>query len=111
MFQRPDRPDFERFLTTIRGRCADRVPVAESLIDNRIKAAVLGKPILTLADDVAFWEHAGYDHVCLPSGILDPGQPISAERKLGAGNDSYSKDDADARRAAESRGQIACLAD
>jgi uroporphyrinogen decarboxylase len=87
------------------------VPVAESLIDNRIKAAVLGRPILTLADDVAFWEKAGYDYVCLPSGILDPGQTISAESKLGARNDSYSKDDADARWAAESRGQIACLAD
>ena len=36
MIRRPDRPDFERFLTTIRGGCADRVPVAEALVDNQV---------------------------------------------------------------------------
>ena len=50
--QHPDNPDFERFLTAIRGGCADRVPIAEALIDNQIKAAILGRPVLDLADDV-----------------------------------------------------------
>lgn len=111
MLQRPDRPDFERFLTTIRGGYADRVPVAENLIDNHIKAAVLGRPILTLADDVAFWEKAGYDFICLPSGILDPGQTVSAERRLGARNDRYDKGDTEVQWAEESKSQITCMAD
>lgn len=111
MIRRPDRPDFERFLTTIRGGCADRVPVAEALVDNQVKAAVLGRPILSLADDVAFWEKAGYDFICLPSGILDPAQTTSAKRRLGARDDRYDKDGAEVEWADEGRGQITCMAD
>lgn len=111
MLQRPDRPDFERFLTTIRGGYADRVPVAENLIDNHIKAAVLGRPILTLADDVAFWEKAGYDFICLPSGVLEPGQTVSADKTLGARNDYYGQDDTEVQWADEGKGQITSMAD
>ena len=106
MIQRPDKPDFERFLTAIRGGCPDRVPVAEALVDNQVKASVLGRPIRNLADDVAFWEKAGYDFVCLPSGILDPAQTISAETTLGARDDRYDKDDVKVAWAEEGTGQI-----
>jgi uroporphyrinogen decarboxylase len=114
MIQRIDRPDFERFRTTIRGGHADRVPVAEALIDNKIKAAVLGRPILSLADDVAFWENAGYDFICLPSGILDPGQTLSAERLLGTREDQYDqgdKEESEIKWATESTGQIRSMED
>ena len=93
MLDRPDKPDFERFLTTIKGGHSDRVPIAEALIDNRIKAAILGKPILNLSDDVAFWEKAGYDFICLPSGILDPGQTVSSDRPLGTRGEQYGDED------------------
>ena len=106
MIQRPDRPDFERFLAAIKGGFADRVPVAEALVDNSVKAAVLGRPIRSLADDVAFWERAGYDFICLPSGILDLGQTVSAERTLGARDDRYDKGDRETEWAEEGTGQI-----
>ena len=111
MIQRPDRPNFERFLTAVKGGCADRVPVAEILIDNHIKAAVLGRPVLSLADDVAFWEKAGYDFVCLTSGILDPGQTVSTDRKLGDRDNCYSHDGSSTRWADGGKGQIASMAD
>ena len=111
MIQHPDKPDFERFIRTIKGGCADRVPVAEALVDNQIKAAVLGRPVQSLADDVAFWEKAGYDFVCLPSGILDPGKTISAEKTLGDRDDYYDEDDAAIEWADESHGQITQMAD
>lgn len=110
MIHRPDRPDFERFLTALRGGCADRVPVAEALVDNRIKAAVLGRPISNLADDVAFWEKAGYDYICLASGILDPGQAISTEKQLDVTRDRYGTED-EVEWADEGAGQISNMAD
>ena len=111
MIQRPDPPDFERFLAAIRGGHTERVPVAEALVDNSIKAAVLGRPILSLADDVAFWETAGYDFICLPSGLLDPGQTVGADRPLGARHDGYDVEPGAVHWADEGQGQIRRLAD
>ena len=106
MIQRPDPPDFERFLAAIRGGHVARVPVAEALVDNSIKATVLGRPILSLADDVAFWETAGYDFICLPSGLLDPGQTVGADRPLGARHDGYDVEPGAVHWADEGQGQI-----
>jgi uroporphyrinogen decarboxylase len=111
MIQRPDRPDFERFQVAIRGGRADRVPVAEALVDNSVKAAVLGRPIQRLADDVAFWEKAGYDFVCLSSGILELGKTVSAERTLGVLDDRYDEGDRAIEWAEEGSGQIRNMAD
>jgi uroporphyrinogen decarboxylase len=115
MIKRPDSPDFERFIKTIRGEFADRVPLAEALIADNIKKAVLGKPIKTLEDDIAFWEKAGYDFICLPSGILDPGETIIEDKPLGARDDSYGQEkesDIDnIQWATEGTGQITNMSD
>lgn len=65
----PD-PDFERFRTAMRRREPDRVPLGEMHADREVKEAFLGRPIKTLADEVAFWYQAGYDYVCLPMGVM-----------------------------------------
>jgi len=111
MLQRPDKPDFQRFLTAIRGGCPDRVPVAEAAVHNATKAAILGRPIRSLADDVAFWEKAGYDFVCLFSGILDPALSLSAERRLGARDDRYDKAPTEREWSHKETGQIASMTD
>ncbi len=54
-------PDFNRLLKTLRGGQADRVPLLELIVDPELKAAFLGRPIQTVADDIAFWHAAGYD--------------------------------------------------
>jgi uroporphyrinogen decarboxylase len=41
----------------------DYVPLAELGIHPNIKAAFIGRPFQTLADDVEFWSTAGYDYI------------------------------------------------
>jgi uroporphyrinogen decarboxylase len=54
-------PDYTRLLLTLRGGQADRVPLAELIVDPELKEAYLGRPIQTVADDIEFWWSAGYD--------------------------------------------------
>jgi len=46
----------------------DRVPLVELIVDQSVKAAFLGRPIATPADEVDFWYQAGYDYVSLCPG-------------------------------------------
>lgn len=62
-------PSFERFLTALRRREPDRVPIAENWVAPEVKSSFLGRPINTLADDVAFWKAAGYDFFILDSDL------------------------------------------
>lgn len=47
----------------------DRVPLFEISIHQAMKAKILGRPILKLQDEVEFWREAGYDFVCIRSGV------------------------------------------
>jgi uroporphyrinogen decarboxylase len=47
----------------------DRVPLFEMSVHGDLKAAVLGRPLRTLADEVAFWATAGYDFVSVRAGV------------------------------------------
>ena len=111
MIQRPHEPDFERFLTAIRGGCPDWVPVAEALVHPNIKAAVLGHPVKTLVDDLAFWRAAGYDYICMMSGILDPGATVGRKRGLGTSRDRYADLDGEVEWAHEHTGLVSTEAD
>jgi uroporphyrinogen decarboxylase len=65
------KPDFRgRFLKAVfcEGE-PDRVPMVETGIDAGIKARFLGRPIESLADEIAFWMEAGYDVVPLEGGL------------------------------------------
>ncbi len=60
------QPDFERFLKALRRQEPDRVPLSELLMDAEVKEAFLGRPVVSVADDVEFWYRAGYDYIGLP---------------------------------------------
>ena len=60
----PD-PNFERLRKTLYGGQADRVPLAEVLIDEGAKETFLGKPVNDLAADLEFSWEAGYDYIIL----------------------------------------------
>lgn len=60
----PD-PNFDRMRTTLFCGQADRVPLAEVLIDEEAKETFLGKPLNDLATDLEFYIKAGYDYVSL----------------------------------------------
>jgi len=64
MMTSPD-PSFARFLMTLRGGQADRVPLAEVTIDEGAKEAFLGKPLNDLETDIEFYLRAGYDYITL----------------------------------------------
>ncbi|MDI7275094.1 MAG: uroporphyrinogen decarboxylase family protein [Anaerolineae bacterium] len=77
------RPNFDRFRTAVlcRGE-PDRVPLAEASIDAGIKEAVLGRPIRTAQDEVAFWAEAGYDFVPVHTGLrLMTGYGLTVDRE------------------------------
>jgi uroporphyrinogen decarboxylase len=77
--RRPD-PDFGRLLKALRRQEPDRVPLCELLMDRESKAAFLGRPIASLADDVDFWYRAGYDYIGVaPDVAFDHGQGEAIE--------------------------------
>ncbi len=58
------KPDFERFLDTLLLRKGwKRPPMFDFHVDDMHKESILGRPMKTPADDVAFWHAAGYDYV------------------------------------------------
>ena len=64
------QPDFERFRTMLlRKGEPDRVPLGDISVHPILKQAVLGRPVRTLEDEVAFWGRAGYDYVPLEQGL------------------------------------------
>jgi uroporphyrinogen decarboxylase len=69
------QPDYRRLLTTIRCEEPDRVPLAELGVDRPIKEAVLGRPVVDMASNVAFWQRAGYDYIYLRPGYEYYGVP------------------------------------
>ena len=64
------QPNFERFRTTLlRAGEPDRVPLGDVGIHPLLKAGVLGRPIRSPEDEVAFWLAAGYDYVPIEQGL------------------------------------------
>jgi uroporphyrinogen decarboxylase len=65
------QPNFEgRLLKTVFAEgIPDRVPIVEAGIDLSIKERFLGRPIQHLADEIEFWQQAGYDFIPLEAGL------------------------------------------
>lgn len=64
------QPSFERIRTVLlRAGEADRVPLGDISVHPLLKAGVLGRPIQSDADEVAFWASAGFDYVPLEAGL------------------------------------------
>lgn len=63
-------PDFDRVRRAMfRHGEGDRVPLFEMSIHNSIKAAILGRPVTDITDEVDFWKSAGYDFVSVRAGV------------------------------------------
>jgi uroporphyrinogen decarboxylase len=63
-------PNFDRFRAMLlRQKEPDRVPLGDISVHPILKEAILGRPVRTLGDEVAFWGKAGYDHVPLEQGL------------------------------------------
>ena len=64
------KPDFERLCTALFCGQPDYVPLMELGIAKNIKEGFLGKPIHSLADEVEFWQRAGYDYIKLQPKVI-----------------------------------------
>jgi len=65
-----DSPDFDRLRRVLtRAGEPDRVPLGDISVHPILKARLLGRPVQSLADDVAFWAQAGFDHVPVEQGL------------------------------------------
>lgn len=63
-------PDFDRFRTVLlRSGEPDRVPLGDISVHPILKERLLGRPIRSLEDEVAFWYEAGFDYVPLEQGL------------------------------------------
>ncbi len=63
-------PNFERFRTVLlRSREPDYVPLGDIGVHPLLKQGVLGWPVRSLEDEVAFWSMAGYDYVPIEQGL------------------------------------------
>ena len=96
--------DIEQFKLTLKRGKADYVPIAELGIHPSIKAKFLGRPIVTLQDDVDFWHQAGYDYIKLqPQADFNPGRLFLQD----ATNTTLNDDGTVARKwATEGKGAI-----
>lgn len=63
------KPNIEEFIKTLRLQNSLFVPNAELGIHPKIKEKLLGRPIITLKDDVDFWYKAGYDYIKLQPDV------------------------------------------
>jgi len=72
------KPDISQLIANLCRRPSTRVPNVELGIHPVIKERFLGRPVVTLADDVEFWHRAGYDYIKLQPGVdFDPARMAS----------------------------------
>jgi len=64
-------PDFERYLTTLYCQEPDRVPLGDWSVDQILMEQFMGKPVVTLQDQVDFRLNAGFDFIPGLSGIFE----------------------------------------
>ncbi|MHB1156780.1 MAG: uroporphyrinogen decarboxylase family protein [Phycisphaerales bacterium] len=77
------QPDFQRFKNTLTLQQAyRRPPLFDFIIDNSHKQAILGRPVETAADNVAFYAKAGYDYVqaSVYPPVVELGQAVAAQK-------------------------------
>ncbi len=69
------RPNISTLLTTLKRGKGSYVPLVELGVHPKIKERFIGRPIVTLADDVEFWHRAGYDYTKIqPVADFNPGK-------------------------------------
>jgi corrinoid protein of di/trimethylamine methyltransferase len=69
---RQPKPDFERYMTTLKCQEPDRVPLGDWHIDKLPMESFMGKKINTIQEQIEFWSVAGFDYVPTSSGLLEP---------------------------------------
>ncbi len=104
------KPDFENLKHVLMGGRGWRVPNVELVIDGAIKAQIMGKPVVSVADDLEFRRYAGYDYAWVSIGMVDPAGTVNKELVDAAVDRHYAGEDGRVW-AAEHEGRIYSEAD
>ncbi len=77
------KPNFDRLKKAMRHEEPDRVPLFETIVGLEIQSRYLGREVVEsdLASQIEFWCQAGYDHIPLPIGMMNPGE-ITKESRI-----------------------------
>ena len=70
------KPDFTNLKNILMLKDKKHVPIFEASIHNSIKEKILGKPFLTIKDEIDFDLKMGYDFVPIATGIIKPAESI-----------------------------------
>ena len=101
------RPDFETLKTTLLRGKGRHVPMIELGIHPTIKEKFMGRPVMTLQDDVEFCQKAGYDYV-----KLQPGADFNPSKTGLEEHVTFNEDGSLFRKwASEGSGVISCFED
>lgn len=96
--------DFTRLQTALSNGHPDRVPLLELGIDVSLKAQILGRPIRSIEDDIAFMRFMGYDFIKVQPRI---NFTLNRQTAQPAGHPSEYKNAPDRAWASEHEGVIA----
>ena len=78
MFSHLKKPDFEHFQNTLRNKTNDYIPLIELGIHPDMRKAIMGKPIITVKDEIEFMRAMGYDFIKVQPGIhIDTNRSIA----------------------------------
>lgn len=73
------QPDYHRLLKTIRHEEPDRIPLADFQTDTALKDKLMGRPVRTIEDHVAYQAAAGFDFIYLRANYDFPGtSPVNS---------------------------------
>ncbi len=106
-------PNFAYFRTALlRQGEPDHVPLGDISVHPLLKAGVLGRPVRSLEDEVAFWARAGFDYVPIEQGLQLTS--LIRQQSMREVEGHYAADTAEPQVrswATEGKGLITCRAD
>ena len=77
-------PDFNRLRTTLLRGTPDRVPLQELIVDRKIQAQLLERPVTSIKDSIEFFAIAGYDAIRISPKVTFRPPEMAGNRKTEA---------------------------
>ena len=94
MFSHLRKPDFEHFKQTLFNQTNDYIPLIELGIHPDMRKAILGKPAITVKDEIAFMRSLGYDFIKVQPGItIDTARSVAKNANVAADRSWSSEHD------------------
>jgi len=94
MFAHLKKPDFEHFQQTLFNKTNDYIPLIELGIHPDMRKAILGRPAITVKDEIEFMRSLGYDFIKVQPGItIDTARSVAKNANVAADRSWSSEHD------------------